>query len=91
MNRIRPHLFVVFALAALVLTGVPGALKDTLVDLRFELFPRKATGDVVVVAIDPPSIQAIGVWPWPRRLHAELIDKLVAAGTGGIAFDIDFS
>jgi diguanylate cyclase (GGDEF)-like protein/PAS domain S-box-containing protein len=91
VNRIRPHLFVVFTLAALVLTGVPEALKDTLANLRFEIFPRKATGDVVVVAVDPPSIQAIGVWPWPRRLHAELIEKLVTAGAGGIAFDIDFS
>ena len=85
MNRIRPHLFVVFTLAALMLTGVPGALKDALVDLRFEIFPRQATGDVVVVAIDPPSIHAMGVWPWPRRLHAELIDKLVNAGVAGIA------
>jgi diguanylate cyclase (GGDEF)-like protein/PAS domain S-box-containing protein len=91
VNRIRPHLFVVFTLAALVLTGVPGALKDALVDLRFEVFPRHATGDVVVVAIDSPSISAIGVWPWPRRLHAELIEKLAGAGASGIAFDIDFS
>ena len=91
MNRIRPHLFVVFTLAALALTGVPGALKDFLADLRFELLPRHATGDVVVVAIDPPSIRAIGVWPWPRRLHAELIEKLVGAGARGIALDIDFS
>ena len=91
MNRIRPHLFVVFTLAALVLTGVPGALKNVLVDLRFEIFPRRATGDVVVVAIDPPSISAIGVWPWPRRLHGELIEKLLAGGAGAIAFDVDFS
>jgi diguanylate cyclase (GGDEF)-like protein/PAS domain S-box-containing protein len=91
VNRIRPHLFVVFTLVALVLTGVPAALKDALVDLRFEIFPRQATGDVVVVAIDPPSIGSIGVWPWPRRLHAEMIEKLVRAGAAGIAFDIDFS
>jgi diguanylate cyclase (GGDEF)-like protein/PAS domain S-box-containing protein len=91
VNRIRPHLFVVFTLAALLLMGVPGVLKNALVDLRFEVFPRHATGDVVIVGIDPPSIRAIGVWPWPRRLHAELIEKLVGAGAGGIAFDIDFS
>ena len=91
MNRIRPHLFVVFTLAALLLTGVPGVLKNALVDLRFKVFPRHATGDIVIVAIDPPSIRAIGVWPWPRRLHAELIEKLVGAGAAGIALDIDFS
>lgn len=79
------------ALVAILLTGAPVALKNALVDLRFSLFPRQATGDVVIVAIDSPSIEAIGVWPWPRRLHAELIDKLVGAGASGIAFDVDFS
>jgi len=66
-------------------------MKNALVDLRFSAFPRQASGDVVVIAIDPPSIEAIGVWPWPRRLHAELIEKLVAAKVSGIAFDVDFS
>jgi len=91
VKRIRPHLFVVFALVAILLTGAPAALKNSLVDLRFSSFPRQASGDIVVVAIDSPSIEAIGVWPWPRRLHAELIDRLVNAGATGIAFDVDFS
>jgi diguanylate cyclase (GGDEF)-like protein/PAS domain S-box-containing protein len=91
VKRILPHLFVVFALVAILLTGVPVALKNSLVDLRFSSFPRQASGNVVIVAIDSPSIEAIGVWPWPRRLHAELIAKLVKAGATGIAFDVDFS
>jgi hypothetical protein len=64
VNRIRPHLFVVFTLAALLLMGVPGVLKNALVDLRFEVFPRHATGDVVIVGIDPPpfapSVSGLG-------------------------------
>lgn len=91
MKRIRPHLFVVFSLVAILLTGAPVALKNFLVDLRFNSFPRQASGDVVILAIDSPSIEAIGVWPWPRRVHAELIDKLLYAGVTGIAFDVDFS
>lgn len=91
MKRILPHLFVVFALVAILLTGVPVALKNSLVDLRFSSFPRQASGNVVIVAIDSPSIEAIGIWPWPRRLHAELIAKLVKSGATGIAFDVDFS
>lgn len=81
----------IFALAAIVLTGMPTALRNTLADLRFATFQRHASGNIVVIAIDAPSIDAIGVWPWPRKLHAELIDKLVSAGVSGIAFDIDFS
>ena len=91
MKKVRPHLLAVGALVAILLTGLPTALRNSLVDLRFTAFPRQASGDVVVIAIDSPSIEAIGVWPWPRRLHAELIEKLVAAKAGGIAFDVDFS
>jgi diguanylate cyclase (GGDEF)-like protein/PAS domain S-box-containing protein len=91
VRKYRTHLFVLCALAAVLLTGIPDALKNTLTDLRFHWFPRQASGDVVVVAIDSRSIEAIGIWPWPRRLHAELIGKLEGAGASDIVFDIDFS
>ena len=91
MRRIRPHLFVICALVAISLTGLTGALKNALIDLRFELSPRPASGGIVVVAIDSPSIESIGVWPWPRRIHADLVDKLTRAGAADIAFDVDFS
>ena len=67
------------------------ALQNTLNDMRFSWIPRAASGSVVLVAIDSPSIEKIGVWPWPRRLHAELLDKLVSAGASDIVFDVDFS
>jgi diguanylate cyclase (GGDEF)-like protein/PAS domain S-box-containing protein len=91
VKGIRPHLFVICALAATSLTGLTGALKNALIDLRFELSQRPAGGGIVVVAIDSPSIESIGVWPWPRRVHADLIDKLTRAGAADIAFDVDFS
>ena len=52
---------------------------------------RQATGDVVVIAIDAPSIEKIGIWPWPRRLHADLLRRLQAADVRDIVFDVDFS
>jgi CHASE2 domain-containing sensor protein len=91
VKKYRPHLFVLCALGAVLLTGLPGALKNALTDLWSHWFPRPASGDVVVVAIDSPSLEKIGVWPWPRRLHAELISKLESAGATDIAFDVDFS
>lgn len=91
MKRYRPHILVVIALAIVLSTGWHGALRNALTDLRFAWQSRAATGKVVVVAIDAPSIDQIGVWPWPRRLHAELLYRLEAAGAQDVAFDVDFS
>lgn len=41
---------------------------------------RQPLAEVVVVAIDEPSLASIGPWPWPRDVHAQLIDRLSAAG-----------
>ena len=84
-------MLVAAVLAITLLTNWPGTLRNILADLRFAWQSRAATGDVVVVAIDAPSIEQIGVWPWPRRLHAELLRRLDAAGVSEVAFDVDFS
>ena len=48
--------------------------------------------DVVVVAIDEPSFGAIGKqWPWPRGVHAKVIDNLFEAGAKVVAFDLIFA
>jgi diguanylate cyclase (GGDEF)-like protein/PAS domain S-box-containing protein len=91
VKRYRPHILVVIALAVVLSTGWHGALRNALTDLRFAWQSRAASGEIVVVAIDAPSIDQIGVWPWPRRLHADLLHRLEAAGARDIAFDIDFS
>ena len=74
-----------------MLGGMHNALQHAITDMRFGWFSRQASGNVVLVAIDSPSIEKIGVWPWPRRLHAELIDMLESAGASDIVFDVDFS
>jgi len=45
---------------------------------------------VVIVDIDEASLRALGQWPWPRTLIAELVQKLQQAGTVVTAFDIMF-
>lgn len=60
-------------------------------DLRDALRNRPAGGEVHIVEIDARSIAAIARWPWPRRIHAEAVDRLRAAGVRSIAFDVDFS
>jgi diguanylate cyclase (GGDEF)-like protein/PAS domain S-box-containing protein len=91
VKNYRPHVLVAAMLAIALLTNWPGTLRNVLVDLRFAWQSRAASGDVVVIAIDAPSIERIGIWPWPRRLHAELLQRLDAAGINDVAFDVDFS
>ena len=81
----------VIALATVLCTGWHGVFRNALSDLRFAWLQRPATGEIVVVAIDAPSLEKIGVWPWPRGLHAELLRQLQLAGASDIAFDVDFS
>lgn len=88
-----------FGLAALIvglvfLAGFFGAFAslDRLTeDARFRFSERPASGQVVFVDIDSASLAQVGVWPWPRQVHAELLDRLMALGATDVAFDIDFS
>ena len=91
LKHYRPHVFVVIALAIVLSSGLHGALRNALTDLRFAWEQRQASGEIVVVAIDAPSIEKIGVWPWPRQLHAHLLRQLEAAGVRDVVFDVDFS
>lgn len=80
-----------FVLALVLAAGGHKPLLDALTAMRYEWLSRPATGNIVVVAIDSPSIEAIGVWPWPRTIHAQLIERLETASASDIVFDVDFS
>ncbi|PXA87143.1 adenylate/guanylate cyclase domain-containing protein [Nostoc sp. 3335mG] len=46
----------------------------------------------VIVAIDEPSFSALEKqWPWPRDIHAKLIERLRAAGVKAIGMDVIFA
>lgn len=46
---------------------------------------------VLIVAIDNRSIAELGRWPWKRDVHAELIDRLTAAGAAAVGYDVLFT
>jgi diguanylate cyclase (GGDEF)-like protein/PAS domain S-box-containing protein len=91
LKRYRPHLFVLCVLALALSTGLHEPLRNALTASRFGWLPRQASGDVVLVAIDAPSLKQVGVWPWPRTMHAALVDRLDAVAVSDIVFDVDFS
>ncbi|HEY9095079.1 MAG TPA: serine/threonine-protein kinase [Hydrogenophaga sp.] len=81
-------LAVVVALLVILLqisTQLFSGLERQLYDAAIGLTPRTPNDRIAVIAIDDTSIANIGRWPWPRELHAQLIDQLSAAGAKTIA------
>ena len=91
MTRIQTALTVLAFIAVAFMSGLVVTLDGLFDAYRFGIAKRPASGEVVIVEIDARSLENIGVWPWPRRLHGELLDRLTEAGAGQVAFDIDFS
>ena len=60
-------------------------------DLGVRVSSRDPGDKVVVVAIDDKSIQNIGRWPWSRKIHAAMVDKLARAGAKTIGATIFYS
>lgn len=58
---------------------------------RDALRSHPASGEIHIVEIDARSLREIDRWPWPRRNHALLIDRLQQSEARSIAFDVDFS
>ena len=66
--------------------------------------PRAAPDNVVIVAIDDfslqqaanadlsddPLLQRLTQWPWPRQVHAAVLDRLFDAGASTVGFDLLF-
>ena len=91
---IRTTLPIVLISALILLVHSAGYLKpieNGLHAYRFSLIDRSPTGEIIVIDLDARSIDAIGRWPWPRRLYGDLFDRLIAGGATDIAFDIDVS
>jgi len=59
-------------------------------DLNFAFSASGASDSVVVVGIDPVSIDKVGGWPWSRTRIATLIQGIEEAGARAIALDILF-
>ena len=78
-------------LLLLQLTTLPQRLDNWLYDTLITTFPPEPADDLVIVAIDEKSLSAVGPWPWPRSVHASLIENLTRAGAERIILDILFT
>ncbi|MFP5382593.1 MAG: CHASE2 domain-containing serine/threonine-protein kinase [Gammaproteobacteria bacterium] len=57
-------------------------------DLGVRSASRDAGNAVAVIGIDDESIANLGRWPWPRDIHADLIDRLGKAGAKAVGFTV---
>ena len=49
------------------------------------------TRDIVIIAIDDRSIEAIGRWPWRRALHAQMLDVITEQAPRAVGLDVLFT
>jgi adenylate cyclase len=63
--------------------------------LRGAASPAAARQDIVIVRIDERSIRElesfVGRWPWPRLVHAKLVDFLARGPARAVAYDVLFT
>ena len=94
---------IVFAVLALALQwllsysaairDIEGQLLDQLV--KYRASKQTASHEIVVIDIDDSSLIAmsglVGKWPWPRSVHAELLEYILSHEPRAVVFDILFS
>src|SRR3989442_3254515 len=92
-QRTRTALILLVSMLAVVLVtwfvpSINAASLNMLFRLRGTLPPPD---DIIIVAIDDPSLQRIGNWPWPRSVMAEVIDKLSGAKPRAVGLDVIYA
>jgi CHASE2 domain-containing sensor protein/signal transduction histidine kinase len=68
-----------------------GRLDLTLYDQFLSSNGRPARDDIIIVSIDDYSLSELGRWPWSRKLHAEIINRISKAKPRAIGLDIILS
>jgi adenylate cyclase len=73
--------------------GLDHRVQDSL--LRRHAAARTPDPDVIIVSIDERSLEAMaqefGRYPWPRSVHAQLMEQLARNGARAIVFDLAFT
>ena len=77
-------------LTTLVFTGATTRFDNAIYDLSLRLKSTRARPDIVIVAMDPKSMQAESEWPWPRRTIAKMVDNIARDRPTALAFHFLF-
>ena len=77
--------------SGLLWTGWTWQLDQFFYDWKIRNSTRPPSSEILIVAIDEQSLDEMGRWPWSRSVHAQLVQKLSAAGARVVGLDILFS
>lgn len=87
--------FLAIVIVGLVLLFSTGEVFDSVerqaYDMGLRATSRTASDRVAVIAIDEQAIANIGRFPWPRDVHARMIDLLAQAKAKVIGYTVFFS
>jgi len=72
-------------------SGLIPSLERKAYDMGVQATSRPPSDKVAIIAIDKTSIDNIGRWPWPRDVHAKMIDLLSRAKAKVIGYTVFFS
>ncbi len=71
----------------LYLSGAFSVFSDLSLKLLFQLRGERSTSQqIVIIGVDEQSIDELGAWPFPRDVHASLLDQLSSAKAVGFDF-----
>ncbi len=90
-KELLPGLAIIAVVALIGATDWLVGVERRLYDAAMHLGSHRVSDQVAVIAIDDASLGAIGRWPWPRDVHAELVGKLVAAGAKVVGYTVFFA
>lgn len=93
-QRLTPLALALIIGAAVAALRIGGCGPLDLLDLRaldYRLLQRgrePVGSEVVIVAVDDPSLKEVGRWPWSRAVQARLLQRIAADGPAVIGVDI---
>lgn len=91
-NDLASSAFILLLLAVVIQTTQLLSRLDYLVfDLGQKISITPPPSDVVIIAIDEASLAQLGRWPWSRKVHAAMLQRLTSAQPLAIGLDIIFS
>jgi adenylate cyclase len=91
------HMLVLFSMlvGAVYFSGSDHEIRQRLQYATFDNYnkmkEREPSDQVAIIDIDEQSLKALGQWPWPRNVMAQMVTALHDLGAKVIAFDVVFA